>query len=415
MLASTVGLLASPAVVRAQGQKERQNAGVALVIGNSKYRWEASLPNVQRDVRDIAKRFQALGLKTELLQDAGQDAMKRAMDNFKSASRGAEFAAFYFAGHGASWARETYLVPMDADLGNPSTVQNLVSVSSVRAALQEANHRLLVFDNCRNNPADGWRQLEAERQANVSRETQRDDAGQASNTLVLFSTAPGRTAVDGPAGENSPFAATLLHQLDGASVDLQALPAKLRRDLLIATRGRQVVWDQSTYSQPFLLNGSRGRQPGAATDKSGWSQDPSRFIELTNAYAFAQSNGLLLPPGLIAHRPPDNSRDSHKVGTFSFLAQTMGTPSPRILVVLSVEEQHTAQVIQAGNGRTGAVWRFVTATLSGDKLDYVAREGGEHFTMTWTDANAGRVIQNPEGADSRRQNIFSTGFKRLDG
>ena len=56
LLVGAGGVLAAPAIVRAQGQ----TAGVALVIGNSKYHWEASLPNVRRDVPEIAKRFQAM-------------------------------------------------------------------------------------------------------------------------------------------------------------------------------------------------------------------------------------------------------------------------------------------------------------------------------------------------------------------
>src|SRR5262249_16816423 len=208
-----------------------------------------SLPNVRRDAPDMAQRFQALGLKTELLQDANRDAMRQAVDKFSASARGANLAAFYFAGHGASWANDTYLVPQDADLGNPGTVQNLLPATAVSAAVKEAAHRLLIFDNCRNNPADGWRQLDAQRQANLSRTA----LGQEANPLVLYSTAPGRIALDGPAGDNSPFAAMLLRQFDGASVDLQALPATLRRDLLIATRGRQVLWDQNSYSQPFRL------------------------------------------------------------------------------------------------------------------------------------------------------------------
>src|SRR5476649_685965 len=128
LLAGAGSLLAAPAVVRAQGTN-----GVALVIGNSKYRWEASLPNVRRDAPDIAKRFQALGLRTELLQDAGQDAMRAAIDKFASAARGTNLAAFYFAGHGASWDKDTYLVPEDADLNNPSIVQTLLPVRAVSA------------------------------------------------------------------------------------------------------------------------------------------------------------------------------------------------------------------------------------------------------------------------------------------
>ncbi len=216
------GLIAGPAIVRAQGQN-----GVALVIGNSKYQWEAQLPNVRRDAPDIARSFQSLGLRTELLQDVGLDAMRQAIDRFKAGSRGVNIAAFYFAGHGASWERDTYVVPVDANLGTPSTVKSLVSVASISDMMGAAAHRLLVFDSCRNNPADGWRQVEATRTG--AGDNVRLAATVAPNTLVLYSTAPGRVALDGPAGDNSPFAAALLRQLGSPSINLQTLPGSLRR------------------------------------------------------------------------------------------------------------------------------------------------------------------------------------------
>ena len=98
VLAAASATLAFPAI-HARGAA----SGVALVIGNSKYQWEAALPNVKRDVPDIAQRFQALGLKTELLQDLNRDGMQRAIDSFAKAAQGADFAAFYYAGHGAAW------------------------------------------------------------------------------------------------------------------------------------------------------------------------------------------------------------------------------------------------------------------------------------------------------------------------
>ena len=103
----TGSLLAAPSVIRAQASN-----GVALVIGNSKYQWEAALPNVRRDAPDIAKSFQALGLKTELIQDVGRDGLLAALAKFKSAASGANLAAFYFAGHGVTWAKQTYVVPV---------------------------------------------------------------------------------------------------------------------------------------------------------------------------------------------------------------------------------------------------------------------------------------------------------------
>ena len=404
-LVAGAAMLSFPAI-RAQAQ----TAGVALVIGNSKYHWEATLPNVKRDAPDIAKRFQAMGLKTELVQDAGRDAMRRAIDTFAAAARGANFAAFYFAGHGAAWGRDTYLVPVDADLSNPNTVGNLIPVASVSTGIEAAANRLMVFDNCRNNPADGWRQREAELAAIAGRGLA---GGGPPNTLILYSTAPGRVALDGPAGDNSPFAAALMRQLEGPSVDLQALPAKLRRELLIATRGRQVLWSQNSYAGPFVLKGAPGRTAAAG---SGWASDPSKIIELNGAFAFAQQNGLPLPAGLIAHRPAANAPHSHKVGSYKYTAPVPGGGIvPGILVVMSVEEQEGAEVIMATtiNGQVG--WRFVRSKISNDTLDCVPSNVGAHFFFRWSDATSGSLnVELPRRATGSTAG-FNSRFTRLDG
>lgn len=403
LLAAAGSTLAFPAIVRAQGKK----AGVALVIGNSRYQWEAQLPNVKRDAPDIAKRFQALGLQTELVQDAPRDAMQRAIDKFKSAASGANLAAFYFAGHGVNWGKDTYVVPLDADLSTPNTVQTLIKVPSIEDAMGVAANRLLVFDNCRNNPADGWRQLEAQRASRVTLEDERAGLTAPPNTLILFSTAPGRVALDGPAGENSPFAAALLRQLNGQSVDLQTLPGKMRRDLLIATAGNQVLWDFNTYRQAFVLSGPAA---SIAANRSGWSGDPSKVVELTNTYAYAQQNGIPLPPGLIAHRPTGKSSDNQKVGSFNF---TNGQRGPTLILVMSVEEKRSGEVILAGveGGSNVPYWRFVTASLSGNDLEFTVG-GGQKYTFTWSDANSGSVTRPGGGT---RKALTSARFTRLDG
>src|SRR4029079_17506147 len=126
------------------------------------------------------------------------------------------------------------------------------------------------------------------------------------NTLVLFSTAPGRTALDGPPGDNSPFAAAFLRQLEAPAtpVDLRALPEALRRDLLTATAGRQVLWDHSTFSAPHLLGPSDRRAPPRDGSGSGAGRpvaapaSPARTLDIPQACAFARDKGLSLPPGL---------------------------------------------------------------------------------------------------------------------
>ena len=301
---------------------------------------------------------------------------------------------------------------MDADLSTPSASERLINIGYVRRAMNDAANRLAVWDNCRNNPADGWRQAAAERDAVVSQQGQQGVA-RSPNTLWLYSTAPGRIALDGPAGQNSPFAAALLRQLEGPSIDLQTLAPKLRRDLLIATEGRQVLFDRNSYQQPFLLSGSRGT--AAPANRSGWSPDPSRILELGKACAYAQENGLPLVPGLIAHRPAGNSADGPKIGSYRFLASSPNGPTPTVLVVMSVEEKGVAELIVAGKGFSGAFWRFTRAPLSGNRLEFALGTDGFHrIQLDWSDANSGGVY-NIEERPGRPASHSSTRFTRLDG
>ena len=390
-------LLSTPAIVRAQGQN-----GVALVIGNSKYQWEAQLPNVRRDAPDIARRFEQLGLKTELVQDVSHDAMKQALDRFSKQAQGANVAAFYFAGHGAQWDKDSYIVPSDADLGTPSVVKSLPSVKSIYQGTKTARNRLLVFDACRNNPADGWRQDWAMLQALISRNA---DALEP-NTLMMYSTAPGRIALDGPAGQNSPFAAAVLRQLANPAVDLLVLPGNVRRDLLVATEGRQVLWETSTYRQSFVLRGAPGNVPGQAGDMS-------RVVELPRTYAFAKEHDMVLTPGVIAYRPRGGAGDSSKVGSFTF---NLSGNNPAIVVVLAVDDPKTVELLLiTRNGGAGpAFMRFTRGTLNGDTLEWTS---ANRYTFKWKDANSGSFSQTllDPNAGQRNGRITSGTFTRLDG
>ncbi|MEI6200942.1 MAG: caspase family protein [Enhydrobacter sp.] len=415
ILAGVGGLLASPAIVRAQGQN-----GVALVIGNSKYLWEAQLPNVKRVAPDMVRAFQAMGLRTELLQDANREAMLSAIAKFKEASRGARFAAFYFAGHGVSWNKETYVVPVDADLNDPKIVQSLIPVPSINAAMKEAANRLLAFDSCRNNPADGWRQREAKLQARIqAADKVAADLGEA-NTLTLFSTASGAIALDGPPGENSLFAAALLRRLDAPSVDLQALPAALRRDLLIATDGRQMLWDVNTYTIPFVLTRS-GKPSGIAAVRN----DPSRIIELNNAYAYASQNGLILPPGLVACRAAASAPEARMIGAYKFTnlaafdQSSNAYPVPSVLIVLSLPDDNSADLVTASkswrDGDKGSRWRYQRCTRAGRDLVLPAQNELSISTFSWNDQDSGKYSIRGQNEQGRAFHTSPSPFTRLDG
>jgi len=387
------GAVAAPAIARAEG-----TGGVALVVGNSKYRWESALPNVRRDAPDIAKRLQALGLKVEVVMDLDRAAMLAAIDKVGAVARGAPFAAFYFAGHGVSWDYNTYLVPTDSDLSDAGTVKQLVHTNELYERLKGAQHSLMVFDACRNNPADGWRQVEALRTAVVRNPAKVVEAAPA-NSLVMFSTAPGHTALDGPAGQNSPFAAALLRQLSG-SVDIASLPEKLRRALIVDTQGRQLLFDINAYKQPFVLGSGAPAAAGAS---------PAR--ELTKTYAFARENGIPLPIGLLAI-PPSGPQHAAKVGAFSFEGRAQNMRFPEILAVLSVDESQGSAYVVMSAKTPLAYWRFIKANVAGDKIDFRPSISSAHYTFEWRGPDGGSMGQIWQSDFGARPH--SARFTRLD-
>ena len=238
------------------------------------------------------------------------------------------------------------------------------------------------------------------------------------NSLVLFSTAPGGTALDGPTGQNSPFAAAFLRQLETAKVDVQTLGAKVRRDLLLATQGRQLVWDHNTYAGPFVLENS-GKATGGAP-----GYDPSRVLELPNAYAYAQTNSLSLPPGLVAYRAEPGSPDAEKIGAFAFpfsakvSAQGGNYPTQAMFIVLSVADPGKAEVVgvfkdwgQAGGNR----WRYFTADRSAGSIAWDTPDDTLRVQMVWKDKNSGTFNGSPGKVVTVAQKGQSSRFTRLDG
>ena len=400
-------MLAAPTVLRAQSPN-----GVALVIGNAKYHWEAALPNVVRDTREVATRLRALGLQTSLVENVGRDAMKEAIDKFLSAIRGANLAALYFAGHGVWWKAFTHLVPVDLDLGNQSAFDGLIRAQTIIDGMTgAAAHSLIILDNCRNSPFEGWRRQEAFDTAGGFSATQPIGPPVTPNSLALQSTAAGRFALDGPASGISPFAAVLLRHLERHPVDLQLLPAQVRRDLLITTQGRQFLWERNGFEQSFLI-GQASRSAAASTATKGAGPEASGIIELTNAYAFAQQHRLPLPRGLIAYRPVDGTADSTKIGAFKFVGDES---TQSLLIVLWVEGTNADVVLVTRLGRARYSWRLIRATVSGSSIEMVPFGGAPTYAFRWRDANSGSLTANRNWSGSASAPPFHGSFSRLDG
>ena len=84
----------------------------ALVIGNADYD-TAPLRNPVNDARSMSSTLRELGFSVELLEDASQKEMKRAIDRFGEKLKDGGIGLFYYSGHefrfldAITWFRST--------------------------------------------------------------------------------------------------------------------------------------------------------------------------------------------------------------------------------------------------------------------------------------------------------------------
>ena len=197
---------------------------VALVIGNAAY-GERPLLNPIKDAEMVAATLNEIGFDIVVIKkDTPLDKFRLELAQFREQASGAEVALFYFAGHGIESHAKNWLIPVDADLENERELDaQAIGVEEVLVALSGADMRILVLDACRDNP------LTRNGKRGLGR--MEDD-----DVLILFAAAPGQAAVDGFAGDNSPFAKALTRRIREPGLAVQDLGLHVRFDVLQATR-----------------------------------------------------------------------------------------------------------------------------------------------------------------------------------
>ncbi len=183
----------------------------ALVIGNSNYQ-EAYLSNPENDARDVAKSLQKLNYKlyenkAHINRDIEQ--MEDLVTGFSASLPRDAIAVVYFAGHGVSSNRESYLIPINARITKESQVRHrALSLSYLLDELKQGNNKglnVVLLDACRNNPFGS--------QFRSSSRGLSRPARLAQGTFVGMSAGEGQVASDGN-GRNGLYTTHLLAALE---------------------------------------------------------------------------------------------------------------------------------------------------------------------------------------------------------
>ena len=317
-------LLAVVACLGSSGLAEARDGRFALVIGNSAYRHVVPLANPASDARLMAASLRVIGFTVSEVVDAGVDRMRAEIRAFHARIKsdgGARAAFVFFAGHGIRLGGVNHLVAVDTRPAGPRELAlATVSASEITAGLEGSGARLnlVVLDACRTNPfgaalGEAGAGL-AEMDAPV-------------DTVISFSTAPGRVAADGPAGGNSPFTANLARLMGEADLPVSELFRRLTRDVYAATKGAQTPWTNSSARREFCF---RGKCDGEA---------PTTPDQLCRQFQNSAPQRALPHCQAAAEADPENGGNWARYGTAAVRVNRLEEAEPALKKAIAIGER----------------------------------------------------------------------------
>lgn len=258
--------------VQLAAAQDKPLAGIALVIGQSKYEHLSALPNPANDAEAVDDLLSDLGFEVDMVRDADRRRLARALERFVEDAADADVAFIYYSGHGIEAGGENFLVPVDADATSLHDAgAKLVPVSAMLAELQtRVQVTIVLLDACRNNPFPAGATitppgstdkvpvstvgLGAPRGAATMKppgESGNDGIG----ALLGFAASPGQPALDGEPGGNSPYATALLKHLSAGGFAFSDVMTLVTEEVWMRTEAQQLPWTNSSLRRLLFFGG----------------------------------------------------------------------------------------------------------------------------------------------------------------
>lgn len=232
----------------------------ALVIGNAKYP-DADTPLKEpiNDARDVADELKRDGFSVEIGENLTGDGMRRAFDKLYGKIKPGSVALVFFSGFGIQSARQSYLLPIDAQIWTESDVRR--DGFSLETVLGELNTRgagvkIALIDASRRNPFERrFRSFSAGLTPVIA----------PNGTLVMYSAALASVISDA-GGDHSLFVQELLKEIRVPDLMAEETLNRTKMGVTRASRGEQVPWISSSLAEDFSFSpGAGGSRPAPAT------------------------------------------------------------------------------------------------------------------------------------------------------
>ena len=243
---------------------------LALVIGNAKYPdAEAPLREPINDARELADELKRDGFAVEIGENLNGDQMRRAFDRLYGKIKPGSVALLFFSGFGIESARQSYMIPVDAQIWTEADVRR--DGFSLEKVLGEINSRgagvkIALIDASRRNPFE--------------RRFRTFSAGLApviapNGSLVMYSAALSSVVADN-GGDRSLFVRELLKEIRVPDLTAEETLNRTRVGVTRASRSEQVPWISSSLAEDFSFIPGGRQQAGIPQQPKLPEQQPQQ-------------------------------------------------------------------------------------------------------------------------------------------
>jgi tetratricopeptide (TPR) repeat protein len=220
-------------------------AKLALVIGNAKYPDnDVAMSDATNDAQDIADELRRDGFEVDRGMNLTGDGMRQALARFYAKIQPGSIALLFFDGFGIQSARQTYLLPVDAQIWmEADVIRDGINIETILGEMNTrgASVKVALIEAARRNPFE--------------RRFRRYSAGLApavtpNNTLVLYSSALG-SVIGSVRADHGLFATELLREIRAPGTSAEQALRNTQAGVISATRGEQVPWLSSSLTTEF--------------------------------------------------------------------------------------------------------------------------------------------------------------------
>jgi uncharacterized caspase-like protein len=214
------------------------------------------------------------------------------LDEFRAKVTREHVALVFYAGHGVTVNRESFLLPVDTpdaievddkgELRGDAANRAMVSMASVLAPLESSKIGIVFLDACRNSATDVGLGMTV-RMVALGQQTRSVPVIRGTGSMEVkpspysagvfraYATQLNNVASDGT-GRNSPFTKALLKHIGTRGIIIQELMIRVRKSVMEETNNQQIPWEEAALNESFSFLPDSGARAQASRPSTGGGQ-----------------------------------------------------------------------------------------------------------------------------------------------